>query len=113
MKLQLTIKKADGSQYWIQKFSSLVEGEAMRMLTAWLDAEKLRPYWNPEFTTEILDVTPQPHADSPDEVARKAAILQLKTRLLALDDQVDLTAAELKEMARKFFKLLKLKGFID
>lgn len=105
--LRLNIKNADTTLYWTQKFGN------MNALTAWLDEEKTRPYWKEEFVTEILDVTPPPVVDSPQETARKAAMAALKTRLNELDAQTDLTAAELKEMARKFFKLLKLKGLID
>lgn len=105
---KLTIKNADASVYWTQKFKD------MTILDLWLNEEKTRPYWKQDFTTEVLEIVPPPPpVDSPDEVTRKSAIAALKLRLNALDAQPDLTAAELKEMARKFFKLFKLKGLID
>jgi hypothetical protein len=108
-KLKLTIKRADNSVYWVEHFDSQND------LDKWLAVEMTRPYWNSEFTTETLDITPPPLTqDQLNAIAtRKAAIETLKNRLNDLDGLNDLTAAELKEMARKFFKLLKLKGFVD
>lgn len=104
---KLTIKNADASVYWTQKFKT------MALLNAWLDEEKTRSYWKQEFTTEILDVTPVPVSPDPAMVLRRQQMLALKARLEDLDAQVDLTAAELKELARKLFKLLKLKGITE
>lgn len=50
---------------------------------------------------------------SDSDSARKGAINTLKTRLDALDGQADLTAAEMKETLRKFYKFLKLKGLLE
>ncbi len=106
---KLTIKKADGTIYWTQKFKS------MDALNKWLDEEKTRAYWSSTYTTEIADLTPTPAIHTPDPaIALKLQQIQtLKDRLNTLDGQADLTAPELKEMARKFFKLFKLKGLID
>lgn len=48
--LQLKIYKPDGSIYWIEHFNSTTE------LQRWLDEEKTRPYWNPEYTHEIVNL---------------------------------------------------------
>lgn len=103
----LVIKRADQSIYWTQYFNNLPE------VQTWLAKEQTRPYWLQEYTSEITDNTPAPpsqeqvEAEANAEASRKTQVSLLKARLAALDDQPDLTAAELKESVRKLFKLLK------
>ncbi len=106
---RLIIKRADASIYWTEHFNSLNE------LNLWLAKEQLRPYWLQEYTTEITDLTPPPPSQGQIDAiaAKKAVMLALKTRLDALDALPDLTAIELKEMARKLYKLIKLKSITD
>ena len=56
----LTIKKANGDVYWVERFKSVAEKDA------WLANEQKRPYWRNDFTIEVVDKT----AD--DEAAQEA-----------------------------------------
>lgn len=59
---KLTIRKQDGSTYWVEHFNTEAE------LHRWLDEEKTRPYWDRQYTTEIEDITPPPHVPTYQEL---------------------------------------------
>lgn len=105
---ELLIKFKDGQLYWREFFNSPEE------MKKWLAVEQTRPYWKNDFTTEVVDHTPlpDPAADAAN-AARKTQIDTLRARLAALDDQADLTAAEVKECLRKTLKLLRLRGHLE
>lgn len=64
---KLIINKKDGSPYWTEHFNSEAE------LNKWLTEEKTRKYWNKDYTTQILDLTPPPVVIDPqDEINLKA-----------------------------------------
>lgn len=44
--IKLTIKKEDGSIYWIENFKD------HQACNIWLTEEQTRPYWNDNYTTE-------------------------------------------------------------
>jgi len=46
---ELKILKPKGVVYWKQNFYSMDD------LNKWLEIEKSRPYWNPNFTIDIVD----------------------------------------------------------
>ncbi len=105
----LIIKYANGTVYWTDHFNSMDD------LNSWLDVEKTRSYWKEEFTTEVIDNTPP--AASQDEIDQREAvrtqIQTLKSRIKTLAGQNDLTAAELKEIVIKFFKIMLLQNSLD
>lgn len=45
--IKLKILHKDGSEYWTAGFNNLVD------CNAWLEEEKTRPYWNPDFVIEL------------------------------------------------------------
>lgn len=47
---KLEIKKQDGSSYWTESFNTKLE------LDEWLAEEKTRPYWDPEYIYEIIQI---------------------------------------------------------
>lgn len=48
----LTIKRADGSEYWVEHFND--EPSAGE----WLAVEKTRPYWESDFTSSLQESAP-------------------------------------------------------
>jgi hypothetical protein len=50
---QLIIKRQDQSIYWIEYFNDEPS------LTRWLQEEMTRPYWDPSFTQETIDMSVQ------------------------------------------------------
>lgn len=52
--IKLTIKKEDGSVYWVEHFNSL------DACNEWLEVEQTRPYWNSQYTTETLEIPSTP-----------------------------------------------------
>lgn len=106
---ELIIRKKNGDIYWIERFSSLQDAQE------WLTEEQTRPYWNPEYESEITDKTPPPPTqDELDAIAaRKNQIGTLKTRLKAMAAQTDFTNADIKEFLMKLGKLVLLKGDFD
>ena len=58
----LTIFNPDSSIYWVEYFNDI------DLCNNWLNEEKTRPYWNPEFTHTIEDKRP-----SAEEIAEKEA----------------------------------------
>lgn len=71
---KLIINKKDGSHYWTEHFSTKEE------LNKWLTEEKTRNYWDPEYTVQIIDITPLPIVIDPqEEINLKAKGLLSKT----------------------------------
>lgn len=101
---EIIIKQADGSVYWTEHFGSLAKAEE------WIAEEQTRKYWNKTYTYEILDRTPPPHVDSPEEVEKKSQMATFKNRIKTLAQQEDLTASEVKEAILKFIKFMALRG---
>lgn len=58
---KLIINKKDGSPYWTEHFST------EEALNKWLAEDKTRKYWDPEYTTQIIDITPPPVVIDPQE----------------------------------------------
>lgn len=110
---ELIIKKADQSIYWKEQFSSLAKAQA------WLAVEQTRPYWNVGYSTQIIDHTPIPPTPEEQAIidaakeAKRLQLLNLRTRLQALDEAADLTVAEVKEALRKLVKYLRVNGLLD
>lgn len=46
---KLTIYKEDDSVYWVE------HSDSIDRLTAWLEEEMTRFYWNPAYTHEIIE----------------------------------------------------------
>ena len=85
--ITLTIKKADNSIYWVERFNSQAHADK------WLAEEMTRPYWlNSYVATSVETLPPVPTAE---EIAAKAA-----------DDAAN-------ENARQFLKGLHLADLTD
>lgn len=99
---KLTIKRADGTTYWIERFNRRVD------LDAWLADEQTRPYWDSDFTTEIEDITP------PVDAAAEAARAAREARRNALTAKFKtLTPADVNNIAKiqpLFLELLEILG---
>lgn len=103
---ELIINKQDGSIYWRSFFNSVAA------LNQWLTDEQTRPYWKQSFTMQVVDHTPPGPTQAEIDAANAPviAINTLKTRLVALANQADLTNADIKEMAMKLLKFNILQG---
>lgn len=79
--ITLKIFNPDQTPYWTCYFNTIEEKDA------WLAEEETRPYWNPEFTLQVLDNTAQEQAQieadraaaAQAEEAQQARIAQLNT----------------------------------
>lgn len=85
----LKIFNPDGSLYWVEHFNK------MEHCVSWLEEEKTRPYWNPEFTHTIEDKTP-----TPEQIAQQNA--EIEAQLQAKEEfknsaKAKLTALGLNE----------------
>lgn len=80
----LNIYNEDGSLYWKEHFNKQED------LNKWLDEEKTRPYWNKNFTTEIIDI-PEPdfsaHEEEIKKIEEKKASAKEKLLILGLDEE--------------------------
>lgn len=101
----VTIKRADGSEYFKSYFNSLADAEK------WIAEEKTRPYYQKEFTVEVDDKTAEAQAVDQaisDQVKaaedRKKAIRQ---RLRDFDLSRINTLAELKLVLKEILDILK------
>lgn len=56
--ITLTIRKADGSVYWVEYFNSVGD------CNTWLTIERTRSYWVSSYTTSIVDNTVIPTPES-------------------------------------------------
>lgn len=103
---KLTIKKQDGSTYWVEHFNT------QENLDRWLNEERSRLYWKQEYTTEIQDLTPPPptQEEIDREQSRKNEEQTLKARLRVLANRDDLTEALSREAMLKYLKLKLLNG---
>ncbi len=50
MSIKLEIKKKDNSPYWLEHFNDLESANK------WIEEEKTRPYWDSEYTYEIIEI---------------------------------------------------------
>ena len=73
---KLEIFYADGKPYWTCYFQSMEE------LTAWLNEEKTRPYWQKDFAVTVTDQSPPPR--TPGEIEEEKKKLEAKKERKAL-----------------------------
>lgn len=89
--IHLTIFNPDNTVYWKEYFYT---NEACE---TWLNEEKTRPYWNPEFTYLIEDKRPTPEQIAQQEaqiLAEQNAQKQLKESAKAKLKALGLTDSE-------------------
>lgn len=106
--IQLTIKRTDGSVYWVENFADLNEKDK------WLNEEMTRPYWDKTYTTEvvdqgaILDAQFEARKLSPEALAQKAkddALNAIKAKHDGLKGPADI--AGLPEAKLLMFEMLQ------
>jgi hypothetical protein len=101
----VTIKKPDGSTYWVEHFNEPARAQA------WVDDEKKRPYWKPTFTVEVDDRTAEENTAAAQRRAqiekwigdREAAIQQLRN----LDPSTITTIAQVKALLFDIVRILR------
>jgi hypothetical protein len=98
--ITLKIFNPDGSVYWQEYFDTIQDQEV------WLNEEQTRPYWDPNFTTQVIDdhepMTPVP--PTADELAVLAGLqaqakgAEIIAAIYALNDSKNVTSAEIQTL---------------
>jgi hypothetical protein len=91
----MTIKKQDGSVYWVEFFPDDISA------TKWIDEEKTRTYWNKTYTVELETIISETAVESAEEIARKAAVKKAKDELINLDKTKIKNLGDLIEVCEK------------
>lgn len=69
--IKLEIKNTDGSIYWTEHFNSQQDCDK------WLNEERTRKYWKPEFTSSSADMNPiDPVKEEEKRIAKEQELIQ-------------------------------------
>lgn len=100
--VKIVITRKDGSVYWTEAFNSMQEA------TAWVDEERTRPYWDPDFVVDIQDGTAE--AEEQMRKARETEIARLSKgdEIKTLVKKKNRNVAEANAIIDKMAELLGL-----
>jgi len=93
----LTIKRADGSVYWMERFNKQVDGDA------WLAREKARSYWEKSWTAAFSgseNAAPDFSSAQARETERAARLSSLR----GLESASNLTNQQMQQILQHLLK---------